>query len=309
MITVGGFNSSVDKAMVADELVPGAVVRVRDVRATPGGKGAHVAQAVAALGEPVCLVGLVDGAHRALFDDTLRGRGVTFDPVPSPAAVRACLAIHDRDGTRVTEILEPGPETDEATREALRRRFLARAARSPVAVLSGSLPPGFASDTYAQLVAALGDSAARVLVDASGEALAAAVAARPFLVKPNREEAEALTGRAIEGPAAAVKAARAIRERGPAVVLLSIGAAGAVAVADGAAAHAWVGVDEVRNAVGSGDCLLGGTAVGLARGLPLEEVLRLGVACGAANAMGGETGFFTRADVEALLPKVELTRL
>ncbi|HEY7508933.1 MAG TPA: hexose kinase [Vicinamibacteria bacterium] len=309
MITVGGFNTSVDKAMTTDELAPGAVVRVRDVRATPGGKGVHVAQAAAALGEPVCLVGLVDAAHRALFDDTLGARGVTFDPVPSPAPVRSCLAIHDRGGARVTEILEPGPQTDAPTREALGRRFLARAARSTVAVLSGSLPPGFGHAAYAELVGALASSPVRVLVDASGGALSAAAAARPHLVKPNREEAEALTGRAIEGPAAAVKAARAIRERGPAVVLLSIGAAGAVAVAEGRAAHAWVHVDEVKTTVGSGDCLLGGVAVALARGASFEDVLRLGVACGAANAMSGETGFFARADVEALLPKVELTSL
>jgi tagatose 6-phosphate kinase len=93
------------------------------------------------------------------------------------------------------------------------------------------------------------------------------------------------------------------------VVLLSIGAAGAVAVAEGRAAHAWVHVDEVKTTVGSGDCLLGGVAVALARGASFEDVLRLGVACGAANAMSGETGFFARADVEALLPKVELTSL
>jgi tagatose 6-phosphate kinase len=309
MITVGGFNSSVDKAMAADELAPGAVVRVRDVRTTAGGKGVHVAQAVAALGEPVCLVGLVDAAHRALFDDTLGPRGVTFDPVPSPGALRTCLAIHDRGGARVTEVLEPGPATDEPTREALFRRFLARAARSSVAVLSGSLPPGFAADAYARLVSGLREAPVRVLVDASGERLAAAAAAGPYLVKPNRDEAEALTGRAIEGPAAAVKAARAIREMGPAVVVLSIGAAGAVMVAEGQAAHAWVRLDEVKNPVGSGDCLLGGVAVALARGLPADEVLRLGVACGAVNAAGSETGFITRGDVEALMPRVELTRL
>ena len=35
-----------------------------------------------------------------------------------------------------------------------------------------------------------------------------------------------------------------------------------------------------------------------------EEALRLGVACGAANAVTPETGFVRREDVEALLPRV-----
>lgn len=308
MITVGGFNTSVDKAMDVDELTPGAVNRVRAVNASPGGKGVHVALAVATLGEPVCLVGLIDAAHRRLFEDALVARNVTFDAVQS-ASVRTCLAIHDRGGRRVTEVLEPGPDTDEPTREALRARFVARASRSSIAVLSGSAPRGFADGLYGELVRALRSSGVRVLVDASGGLLRDALEARPFLVKPNRDEAEELAGALIEGPAAAATVARTLLARGPGLVVVSLGDAGAVAVSEGSAAHAWVRVESAPNPVGSGDCLLGGVAVALARGQSLEEVLRLGVACGAANAMSRETGRFDRADVEKLLPRVELATL
>jgi fructose-1-phosphate kinase PfkB-like protein len=64
-----------------------------------------------------------------------------------------------------------------------------------------------------------------------------------------------------------------------------------------------------RNVVGAGDCLLAGLAVGLRRGLTPAETLRLGVACGAAKAQNAETGFMRRADVEALLPKIELRNI
>jgi len=309
VITVGGFNTSVDKAMQADELTPGSVNRVRDVSTSPGGKGVHVALAVASLGEPVCLVGLIDAAHRRLFEDTLAARDVTFDSVESANGLRTCLAIQDRGGRRVTEVLEPGPDTDEATREALCARFLARASRASIAVLSGSAPRGFADDLYGELVRGLRSSAVRVLVDASGGLLRDALEARPFLVKPNRDEAEALAGAVIEGPAAAARVARTLLARGPGLVVVSLGDAGAVAVSDGGAAHAWVRVESAANPVGSGDCLLGGVAVALARGQSLPDMLRLGVACGAANAMSRETGRFDRADVEELLPRVELATL
>ncbi len=309
MITVGGFNTSIDKAMVTDELAPGTVNRVWDVRASAGGKGVHVALAVAALGEPVCLVGLIDAAHRQEFVDALGACGVHFDAVPSPNGIRTCLAIQDRAGKRVTEVLEPGPDTDEATREALCTRFLARATRSSVAVLSGSVPRGFADSVYGDLTANLRGSPVRLLLDASGGLLEAALAARAFLIKPNREEAEALTGAAIEGPAAAVEVARGLLARGPGTVVLSLGEAGAVAVAEGHAVHALVRVERPVNAVGSGDCLLGGVAVALARGEAFDDMLRLGVACGAANAMSAETGRFEKADVDRLLPRVELISL
>jgi tagatose 6-phosphate kinase len=50
-------------------------------------------------------------------------------------------------------------------------------------------------------------------------------------------------------------------------------------------------------------------AVALARGGSPEEALRLGVACGAANAAAPETGVVRREDVEALLPRVAASAL
>jgi len=125
VITVGGFNTSVDKTLELDVLQPGAVHRVRGVQSWPGGKGLHVALTVAALGEPVHLVGLIDAAHRCEFESALRARGVAFTGVDAKGALRTCLALRDQQGARITEILEPGPHVDADTREELCARFLA----------------------------------------------------------------------------------------------------------------------------------------------------------------------------------------
>jgi 1-phosphofructokinase family hexose kinase len=304
VITVGGFNTSVDKTLELDVLQPGAVHRVRRVQSWPGGKGLHVALTVAALGEPVRLVGLIDAAHRREFEDALGARGVAFAGVETKGALRTCLALRDQDGARITEILEPGPQVDATAREELSSRFLTFARDSTLAVLSGSTPPGFDEGAYGELVATLRDGGVRCLVDASGGLLRRAVEARPFLVKPNREEAAALSGEPVEGTRAAAQVARALAGRGVAMPIVSLGAAGAVAVSEGRVVHASVSVPGAVHPVGSGDCLLGGVAVGLARGESLEDVLRLGVACGAANALRAETGGVRREDVEALRPRV-----
>ncbi|PYQ47873.1 MAG: 1-phosphofructokinase, partial [Acidobacteria bacterium] len=112
VIAVGGFNTSIDKALDLDDLRPGAVHRVRRAQAWPGGKGLHVAATVAALGEPVVLVGLIDSAHRRQFEDVLGPRGVGFEGVETSGGLRTCLAVRDQGGARITEILEPGPELD-----------------------------------------------------------------------------------------------------------------------------------------------------------------------------------------------------
>lgn len=68
MITVGGFNTAVERFADTDALRPGEVIRTTNVRVWPGGKGLHVAQAVAELGEPVRLVGIIDETHHDWLD-------------------------------------------------------------------------------------------------------------------------------------------------------------------------------------------------------------------------------------------------
>jgi 1-phosphofructokinase family hexose kinase len=308
VITVGGFNTSVDKTMEMAELRGGAVNRASSVRAYAGGKGLHVARAVATLGEPATLVGVMDAAHRSFFDDALSPLGIAFHG-PSVDGVRTCLTIHDAGGTRVTEILEPGPELDEAGQRALCDAFLAHARQSRLAVLSGSVPRGFGDDVYARLVTASRDGGARCLVDASGPLLRAALEARPFLVKPNREELEALLGGAVGDVEGAAAAARLLCARGVTMVVVSLGAEGALLASEGRVCHAAAPPRPAQNTVGSGDCLLAGVAVGVARGLPHEEVLRLGVACGTAQTLSPEHGYVRREDVDAVLPQVRATWL
>ena len=61
--------------------------------------------------------------------------------------------------------------------------------------------------------------------------------------------------------------------------------------------------------MGSGDSMVAGLAVGLARGHGVEEGLRLGTAAGAATAMTPGTALCSRADVEGLLPQVQIREL
>ena len=305
MITVAGFNTAVDKLVDVDVLRAGAMQRISDVRVSFGGKGLHVAQTIAALGERVRLVGLVDAASGPAIAALMRERGVEFHGIEAAGSIRTCLAIRERDG-RITELLEPGPELDAATRKKMAATFRGLALESDLAVMSGSLPPGCDDATYAELVRELQTAGVRCLVDASGAALRMAIEARPFLVKPNREEATALFGEPIANVGDAATALRILLAQGVPMPVVSLGAGGVVVAHAGEILHANVPVESVVSAVGSGDCLVAGLAAGLVRGDSLEAMLRLGAASGAANA-GAGLGYARRADVEALLSRVRIT--
>ena len=307
-----------DELIELDALALGEVHRARHVQRYPGGKGLHVATAVAALGEPVCLVGLIDRGYRETFELWLEARGVEFHGIEVDGGIRNCFAIRERSG-RITEILEPGPEVARELAEEMLRRFRELAGASQVAVLSGSLPRGLDAETYARLVESLHEGAAagvktssagagsiRCVVDASDEPLRHALSAHPFMVKPNRDEAGKWLAAPIDNLEAAARAAESMAREGAALVVVSLGEDGALAYSHGKCLHASVEIPACKNPVGSGDALVGGMTVGLARDLSFEDTLRLGVACGAANALTAETGLFHREDVERLFPLVKV---
>jgi 1-phosphofructokinase family hexose kinase len=308
VITVIGFNTAIDRFIRLDTLRPGEVSRALDEQAYPGGKGLHVAQTIAALGERVQLVGLVDAAHRNMIGRQMCERGVLFHGIEIADNLRTCIALQDASG-QITEILGQGPLLDSAQQEALLRAFRRGVDDSDLVVLSGSLPRGFPPTTYAELATYVRDAGKRCLVDAGGELLQHAVQAQPFLVKPNRDEISELLGRPIGDLAAAVDAVHELRTRGVAMPVVTMGALGAVAADANGVWHAAIELAQIRNTVGSGDCLLAGMTVGMTRNMNLEETLRLGVACGAANAQGQETGFVERRAVEALRSQVRVHRL
>jgi fructose-1-phosphate kinase PfkB-like protein len=63
---------------------------------------------------------------------------------------------------------------------------------------------------------------------------------------------------------------------------------------------------ERRSTVGSGDSMVAGLAIALARGEPIEVGLRRGAAAGAATAMTPGTALGTAHDVAELVPRVQV---
>jgi 1-phosphofructokinase len=145
-------------------------------------------------------------------------------------------------------------------------------------VLSGSLPPGAPDDFYARIVRDLHDSPARVVVDSSGPALVAALADGPDLIKPNQEELAEAAGRDVRTLRDAVDAAEELRRRGAAVVLVSLGANGALLVDGNGVLHGEAPAVP-RSTVGAGDAFLAGFLAGGGAGAQgLTEALAFGAA-------------------------------
>ncbi|KXK03370.1 MAG: 1-phosphofructokinase [Acidobacteria bacterium OLB17] len=228
MIICVSANPAIDKRLMIDELRVGEVNRTNSVTPFAGGKAAHVAMAAKALGEDVIWIGLLGGESGNEIARQLRDLGIGVVAIPTRSATRTNLEIIARDG-KITEILEPGGAVESAELGKFRDVFsdiVGKTGEEAIVALSGSLPPGMPVDEYYALTSSAKKAGAKVIVDASGPALTAALAGRPDLIKPNRSEAESATGISIENPVDAIAAVRELKERGAGAVALTLGADG-----------------------------------------------------------------------------------
>jgi tagatose 6-phosphate kinase len=171
-------------------------------------------------------------------------------------------------------------------------------------VLSGSLPVDTPADALVDLVEQAHAHRRPVIVDTSGPALAAALAARPTLVKPNADELAELTGAADPRDGAAHLA----RTHGIGVVA-SLGPDGLVAVDERGSWQARPARPLVGNPTGAGDAVVAALARGLARGETLPEMLADAVAVSAAAVLQPHAGHVHPDDVDSQRRGVVVTRL
>ncbi|NEK47547.1 1-phosphofructokinase, partial [Rhizobium leguminosarum] len=137
-------------------------------------------------------------------------------------------------------------------------------------VLSGSVPAGVPASIYATLTERLRAKGAVVAVDTSGAPLRHAVAAKPDFVKPNARELEELVERPLRNAGEIARAARELHATGIGLVVVSLGADGALFVSDDGAWRALPPPVEVASTVGAGDALLAGVLAARLDGHDLE---------------------------------------
>ncbi|MFI6307945.1 1-phosphofructokinase family hexose kinase [Amycolatopsis thailandensis] len=277
-------NTALDVTYTVDDLRPGGVHRARDVRHRAGGKGVNVARVLRALGADVRAIVTAGGATGAAVESDLAAAGIPADVVPIGGETRRTTTVLADDGS-VTLLNEPGPRLTESEWQTLATAVRAR--KTDVLVCSGSLPPG--AGGYAGL---LGSTPS--ILDTSGEALLAALSAKPSVVKPNADELREVTG--LRDP---VAAATELRAAGAGAVVVSLGPEGLLAVTGSGTWHAAPSTVLTGNTTGAGDAVVAALALGLSRAEAWPDILRRAVALSGAAVLGPLAGDVDLAHYQA----------
>jgi 6-phosphofructokinase 2 len=163
------------------------------------------------------------------------------------------------------------------------------------------LPQGVPDDFYARVATIAKNMGAKLILDTSGEALKKAAGIGVYLLKPNSAELADMAGKDDMTPEERESfAQQLVREGLCEVMVVSLGAKGAVLVTKDEVFRAEPPLIKPKSTVGAGDSMVAGMVYTLAQGWPLGDVLKYGVAAGTATTMSPGSELCHKEDVDTI---------
>jgi 1-phosphofructokinase family hexose kinase len=293
--------------MVFHGLVTGDVNRAASVHVNAAGKAVNVARVAVMLGEKVKSVGFAGGKSGDELVGDMKRMGIKtfYHRVQSPT--RVCVTVIDEKGRTTTELVEEAGPVSSFDLILLRLRALEAAVNCGVVVCSGSLAPGVSPSEMRQIVHEVQQHGRRkvAIIDASGPMLSQFFGDPDCVLKCNAKEFwGTFSPDDVLG-----KTGNLLNKTDMLGIVITDGTE-PTRVFDRSGGYV-IRTPKVKvvSPIGSGDAVAAGLAVGLSRKLPFPDAVRLGVACGAANAQTRIAGEVDPIEVQRLFESILIHRL
>ena len=299
MIATVTSNPAVDYTVsISAPLQRNTVNRTSDELITAGGKGINISLVLQQLGVPTTVYGFLAGTTGSMISERMQRTQIPTDWIDVPNQMTR-INLKIKETGAVTELNGRGVTVTEGETGTLLEKLRKYGAEDFI-VLAGSIPANAPATYYAEIMEQLAETGARIAVDAAGDPLREALSMQPFLIKPNLPEVCALFNTSIDTWWDALPYGRELRKMGAQNVLMSLGGDGALLFTeDDRVWHLSAPHGTVKNAVGSGDSMLGGFLAACAQGESMTEALRRGIAAGSATAFS--EWIANRSQIELLL--------
>jgi tagatose 6-phosphate kinase len=313
MIVAAGLSPAWQQILLFEHFVPGEVNRARQAHWCGSGKVLNVGIALAHLQAEALTIAPIGGAVAAKIQSEFAEFGGRLFTIGVGSPTRVCTTVIDESSGETTELVEEAGPLSAAEITRFESQCLDHLQGSPgrregarVVVFSGSMPRGTPPELYARL---LSGCQAQAVLDIRGPELDHALACRPLIVKPNRQELARIVGRQDLDQAQLLTAMTKLNERGAQWVIVSDGRRD-VWARDGRQVY------RVRpptiaaiNPIGSGDCLAAALAWQIDQGASVLEALAVGVAAASLNATELLPARLDRDAVLALAQQVSVERV
>lgn len=302
-------NSAIDVWTTTKQVMSGTKLRCSPPQFDAGGGGVNVSRVLHRLGVGTIALFTAGGSVGDEIAARLEQEGVPSERLDVAGQSRQSLHVLEEDSGELFRFVMPGPELTGAEGQALLDRLRDIARDGTMIVGSGSLPPGLGENYWARVAKLAKEANCPFLLD-SAHAVKGALSCGLFLLRQNLDELCAFTGADLAWPGEVAAWSREQIERGACeIVVVTRGAEGALLVTKDERVRLTPPKVAIRSAVGAGDSFMAGLCLGLSRGEPAREALRLAVATAAATMITSATELCRKADVDRLLGQLGATEL
>ena len=298
-------NPCIDISTHVPKLIPEKKLHCTTMKKEPGGGGINVSRVIKRLGGNTKAIYLAGGYTGDYFTKMLHAEWVDTLVIEIENHTRENFVVAEGDTNLQYRFGMPGPYVKENEWMKCLDELSSLYAMEYI-VASGSLTTGIPTDFFARVAAIANQKRARVVLDTSGEALVAALDEGVYMIKPNLGELAFIAGVDELDNTTAIEAARwVIAKKRCEIVVVSMGARGALLVTAKKAEHVTAPAVKIKSTVGAGDSMVAGIVLALSENKTTKEALQYGVACGTAATMNEGTALCNEADVAYLLKLIK----
>lgn len=307
-ITTLCLNPALDVTYHINRLIAEQKSRSDAARHDPGGNGINVGRALQRMQVASTTFCVTAGAVGEILKQMLQQQlnNVSYHQVDGETRINSTI-IETESHTQF-QIVDAGTPISPQQLDAVTEAFLRQTGQG-FGILTGSLQAQVPTDLYGQLVERIHAQGGKAMVDSHGSVLQSAIAARPFLIKPNKYELETLLNVRLTTHQAIAHTARQLQKQGVQYVCVSLGAEGAIIVDPDNSYHAKALRVPINTTVGAGDSMVAGLVAGLAIDGQAQTALRYGIACGAGTVMHPGTELFNGDELADFRDRVKIKTL
>lgn len=297
------FNPCIDKSTTVPYLEAEKKLRCTLPNFEPGGGGINVARAIKKLGGEALAIYPSGGYSGNFLNELLNKEGIDTIPIKTNEHTRENLIVLDESTNQQYRFGMPGPSLSTYEWEQCLQTL--EKLESEYIVVSGSLPRGVPADIMARVAWLANQKKMKLIVDMPASILKYALNEGVYLIKPNLNELQDLTGNGatiemIE------QLSRNIVENGQSkLVVVSLGAEGATLTSDEGFNRYRAPKVKKLSTVGAGDSMVAGIVFKLSQGWPPSEAVAYGIACGTAATLNPGTDLCHLKDVEKLFSSIQ----
>ena len=300
MIITLTVNPALDIYSKTEKFEPNEKLRCSKPLIDPGGGGINVSRVIKRLGGESTAVYSKGGHTGKLFADLLEKEGVEQDPVHVSNDLRQNFAITEIATGNLYRFGFPGAELQSREYEALLEK-VNNCIEGSFLVASGSLPPGAPADFYARAAARANKCGLKFVLDTSGRSYKGVLEEGAYLLKPNKNEFQAISGEAAESIEQQKEVLlKVLSKYKVEIIVLSLGAEGALLATRGKVKHFPAPQVEHVSSIGAGDSMVAGMVYSLSKGSTVEDAVLYGLACGSATIKSPGTELLQAKDVKLL---------